>query len=1039
MGCARPAISDRRMETESEPFSSAARLMEEVMEKARRLGRILPGPALAAVLLAACAGDTGNTALVRTSAEPAGANCPNGGTKLETGVDSNMNGTLDSSEVNAAQTSYICNGASSTTLVTTSPEPAGANCPAGGVKIESGVDANGDGILQPSEVNAALTTYVCTGTTGPSATSAGLVITITSVTTDAAGPVSVKFTMRDSRGFPVDRLGIYTVNNRMAFRFSLSYITQDVDGNILPYTVYSQSNSASALTTFQPTAYSPNPASSSTTKTPAIGTLVEDTPQSGNYTYTFPSTDVAQTDTAGAPNGVLYKAVAYDSTKLGNTHTVWIEANRQTNIQNATDPAGFTAVNVYYNFIPNDPAGTPLNREIANTAGCNNCHRGFSAEGLTSSSFHGSGRIDARYCDVCHNPGRTSNPAALSTVFVHRIHAGEMLQPENVFHGIAATYPQDIRNCGACHNGAAQGAQSKGRPTLAACTSCHDQVDFEVGSALATCVHPPAEDSTGLRVPCKHTAGAVADGACATCHTPALIDSYHVPIAPPDPNNILNGGTNANTNAAYLAAAGAVPAGAAVITYQISSVDAVADAGNVKRPSIKFKLLKNGTDVVFPTFGTGPTEILDGFVGSPSVYFAFSVPEDGIAKPADFNVTASGYIKNIWNGTATGNGAGTLTGPDGSGFYTIVLPNVVIPDNATQLTGGVGYTYSLSSAIPLTEIDLPAFPYTPANKQGGLIVPSPDVYRVGTGYTARHVIIDNANCLKCHVTLGAAPTFHAGQRNNGPTCSFCHNPNQSTSGWGGNAKDFIHAIHGARKRTVPFMWHATSLTDNFSDVEFPGPLNNCTACHVAGDNDFSSTTSMAALPNMLPSTVAKGRYDNNATTNPNGWFTISPYVIADGFTDYGLGFSTSNLTTTLPDGREGTQGATACTPAAPCTCSLANPCTVPGVTSGKQGATNCTVAAPCTCTSAAPCTGVAAKTCTTSSPCQADPTTLVKSPIAAACSACHDTPVAIDHMQAMGASFYAPRSAYLAPGAPKEQCLLCHGPGRLAAIADVHR
>ncbi len=70
-------------------------------------------------------------------------------------------------------------------------------------------------------------------------------------------------------------------------------------------------------------------------------------------------------------------------------------------------------------------------------------------------------------------------------------------------------------------------------------------------------------------------------------------------------------------------------------------------------------------------------------------------------------VTASGYIKNIWNGSASGAGGGTLSGPDSSGFYTIVLTGVVVPDGATQVTGGVGYTYSLSSAFPLTEIDLP--------------------------------------------------------------------------------------------------------------------------------------------------------------------------------------------------------------------------------------------------------------------------------------------------------------------------------------------
>jgi len=40
----------------------------------------------------------------------------------------------------------------------------------------------------------------------------------------------------------------------------------------------------------------------------------------------------------------------------------------------------------------------------------------------------------------------------------------------NLFHGIAATYPRDIRDCNACHAGAAQGAQAITNPSTAACT-----------------------------------------------------------------------------------------------------------------------------------------------------------------------------------------------------------------------------------------------------------------------------------------------------------------------------------------------------------------------------------------------------------------------------------------------------------------------------------------------------------------------------------------------------------------------------------------
>ena len=56
-------------------------------------------------------GANGLTALVKTTAEPAGPNCVAGGTKVETGLDANNNGLLDLAEINAAQTTYVCNGA----------------------------------------------------------------------------------------------------------------------------------------------------------------------------------------------------------------------------------------------------------------------------------------------------------------------------------------------------------------------------------------------------------------------------------------------------------------------------------------------------------------------------------------------------------------------------------------------------------------------------------------------------------------------------------------------------------------------------------------------------------------------------------------------------------------------------------------------------------------------------------------------------------------------------------------------------------------
>jgi hypothetical protein len=57
-------------------------------------------------------GTDGLNALILLTAEPAGANCgAAGGSKVETGLDANRNGTLEAGEVNAAQTRYVCNGA----------------------------------------------------------------------------------------------------------------------------------------------------------------------------------------------------------------------------------------------------------------------------------------------------------------------------------------------------------------------------------------------------------------------------------------------------------------------------------------------------------------------------------------------------------------------------------------------------------------------------------------------------------------------------------------------------------------------------------------------------------------------------------------------------------------------------------------------------------------------------------------------------------------------------------------------------------------
>ncbi len=792
-------------------------------------------------------------------------------------------------------------------------------------------------------------------------------VVITSVTVPTDGRPLVSFKVSDRKGNGIQKLVPGSVAGTVTFRFALLKLAAGVNGSANSTWVGYMGASAT---------------STSSSETAAAANLTDN--GDGTYVYRFAKvvTDPAQASTTWEPTLPHRLVMLFYAS--GNP---------------------FQPVNVVTDFVP---ATTPFQEDVSrqyekvDPAACLECHTRFRALAGGTGAFHSGTRYDVRGCVACHNDQRRFTTLSATTVddsaiqpdgtwtgnlaivngegyinlpvFIHKIHMGEDLTLRGgTYPGFSmpyeVTFPQDVRNCAKCHRNAALADNWKNQPSRRACGACHDNVSF-------------AATVPNFRV--QHTGAACTSDtdcsgmSCTTCHGVAGANgppARHLTVVPPDPNNVYLGGTNANTNAAWMAAAGAVPAGANVISYDVSSVSTWTDTSvtpNVNRPQVVFKLKKDGADVNFGTYDaiTNP-EIISGFVGSPSAYFAFALPQDGVTAPADFNATASGYIKNIWKGTATGTGAGTISGPDASGYYTIQLTGVVVPATATMLTGGVGYTYSLGSATatppfsnnsqPLTQIDLAAYPYTPNASgyggTGGLIVPAPNVWKVATGFTGRRTIVDTAKCQACHNPLGVAPSFHAGQRNNAPTCSFCHNPNRTSSAWSANAKDFVHAIHGAGKRVVPFTWHEVSATEGYWQVTYPGILNSCQMCHVAGMYDFSATASASAVPNMLSSTVGQGTYAVGSVH--------SPYV-TEGVA-YGSGFSFTSSTGAYVD---------------------------------------------------------------------AAATTLVKTPITAACSACHDAPLAIAHMESNGGSFYQPRSSALPA---MEQCLLCHGPGKIAAIADMHK
>jgi hypothetical protein len=172
---ARPGLTDHVRPCGNKGGASTWRLRRASRGFTLNVDRLVHQCAAALVVLAAglaCSGgapaSSGNKSLVYRSATVApGAPCPYGGMRIDVGIDDDLSGLLDGVEID--QTGYACNGApgsnGGTTLVTMTLEPLGSRCPTGGLRVDTGLDDDGDGMLAPAEIEA--TRYVCSGANGP--------------------------------------------------------------------------------------------------------------------------------------------------------------------------------------------------------------------------------------------------------------------------------------------------------------------------------------------------------------------------------------------------------------------------------------------------------------------------------------------------------------------------------------------------------------------------------------------------------------------------------------------------------------------------------------------------------------------------------------------------------------------------------------------------------------------------------------------------------------------------------------------------------
>lgn len=729
-------------------------------------------------------------------------------------------------------------------------------------------------------------------------------------------PAVVTFQVTDAANHGIKGLG-FTSQSSTAKYPGLSNLAFSI-AKLVPGTNGSPSKWVSYMVTASPTTTAGDVPTRPTTDN--IGTLVDN--GDGTYKYTFyrditKVKDLVAAATLTAPNVAADLGdLTYDPNALHRL-VIQVSGNMRgtgTNTANAAD-SGVIAVrmgqpaSIVFDWYPATgkvpAADDPNQREIVDLSGCMECHSKF--------TFHSGNRQDTRFCVMCHTDQRKYGRTEATTTttgysgstnringkaagdlpsFIHRLHMGKELTKTGYNYGGVLfneiTYPQPITNCTKCHSKSAdtpQGDNWKMVPTILACGSCHDGINFATGKGVTL-----ADAAKGLTVSSVgHIGGAQADDKmCALCHSAAAMPLYHVTVDPTGANG--RAGYPLNTAADTptvgfpsgqgpsipLASQLNMPAGVYKIAFEIKQAT-VAGAAGAKKATVTYRILKDGQPVTFNATGM----LLPNVDGTPSVYVTYATAQDGIAAPADWNASKSATVLDIRD-AKSGN---SQTGPDSQGYYTATL-GAVIPDDAKMVTAALGINYN-----GFVQLGLPEYPK-------GIRLREPAfAMKLADGFTARRSIVSMDKCNSCHGQLGVGPSFHGGARNNGEGCATggCHDANKATGhvganyafggGWSVASKNLIHGIHGGSKRDKDYTYEATAENlHGFGEVTYPGVLKRCEQCHVPGSYDFAGAANSAAVPNLLWTTDAAGNMTNNATTNPTGIASIglSPWVTSQG-------------------------------------------------------------------------------------------------------------------------------------------------------------
>jgi len=604
--------------------------------------------------------------------------------------------------------------------------------------------------------------------TAPIAEATALNIAITGVT--VASPPSVTFRLTDELGRSIRGLTADDV------RFTMAKLVPGTLGNSASWQSYINiSASGAAGTAVQATREGGSTGS-------FVGTFRDN--GDGTYTYTF-KTDIT--------NVTSPLRVTYDPTL---THRVGVQTRGSLPLANAV-----------YTFRPSDGATSGIfTRDIVKTAKCNECHKVLQVHDQ---------RIETRYCVTCHNPG-SSDPDSGNTVdfkvMIHKIHRGEEL-PSVVAGGkyqiigyggtvhdfSTVVFPQDVRNCTKCHDGAdpatPQGDNWKIQPSREACGSCHDNVNFATGAG--------------------HAGGIKDNSTCLACHSSGgavgpIADSHSFPAR----------------------------LRAAADRLKFTILDAT-PTGPGDTPTITFKIEKDGVGLA--NFRSDPA-FTGGGSSTLNIRLAWSTRDIGNAgsggnygQPATINLLTDASVApgvNAGEYTVTGN-----TVPVGTtGSLRVFMDG--------HPAGDVTTPGSFTDRLPTKSV------YKDFKIDDSTAV-------------ARRSVVDIAKCDGCHQRLslhGANRNDEPGVCINCHNPNATDKSRRTGVGVDGKTEEsidfkrMIHAIHAGRKddpstttvveghgfreKGIVVYGYGGSVND-FSHVRFPGILSNCLTCHLTGTYELA--------------------------------------------------------------------------------------------------------------------------------------------------------------------------------------------------------